>query len=29
VRGEHNKTEKKYIKLVNEWYKKGLLKGIA
>jgi hypothetical protein len=29
VRGEHNKAEKKYIKLVNEWYKKGLLKGIA
>jgi hypothetical protein len=29
VRGEHNKTQKKYIKLVNEWYEKGLLKELA
>ena len=29
VRGLKNVAQKKYITLVNEWYKKGLLKGVA
>lgn len=29
VRGLNNVAEKKYIALVNKWYKKGLLKGVA